>query len=239
MQQTLERLTKRHTVTIHRDPPLADTIATADALIAQLREAIFGEDGRNGGQSESRSRLPLSAPALDLYETIDAWITELWVQKFQRVPGAEHPEVLLAEWAEGVEPERTVIYSKKRLTPTTKGARVETEMVTSTARELLEHIETLIIDLLERPTVLVPVKGACPAVGCFATTITRWVDGERTETPTLAFVREQATGETISVHCQSCEHTWPREEFKSFALALAQTERGIKPHQIDDLRAMV
>lgn len=74
MQETLHRLTSKHPVTFERDNgDIEDVIV--DPLIKQLREAIFGEDGRNGRAAESRARLPLSVPALDLYQEIDDWDT--------------------------------------------------------------------------------------------------------------------------------------------------------------------
>lgn len=239
MQSALERLTRPHQITIHRDPPLADTTAAAGPLIEQLREAIFGEDGRNGGSAESRARLPLSAPALDLYTKIDEWVTELWVQRFQRVPGAEHLEQLLSEWATGLSPEQVIFYTMKTTVPTTLGSRVESDLTTSTVSEFIEHLAEQIVSLLERPTVQVPVVGPCPAEGCWATTVTTYIDAEPTTTPTLEFTREQRTGETLYVSCKSCNSTWDRTQFKDFAIALGQTERGIKPHQINDLRALI
>lgn len=239
MQSALTRLTRPHEITVYRDPPYADTTATAAPLLAQLREAIFGEDGRNGGSAESRARLPLSAPALDLYETVDEWISELWVQRFQRVPGAERPEQLLTDWVDGLSPEQVIFYTVKTTIPTTLGSRVETDLVTSTVAEFVEHIEELIVALLERPTAQVPVDGPCPAEGCWATTVTTYIDGEPIISPTLEFTREQRTGDTLHVSCKSCKTTWDRTQFKEFAIALGQTERGIKPHQINDLRALI
>lgn len=240
MLSALARLTTVHTITIHRDPPLDDLTATAAPLLEQLREAIFGEDGRNGGSGESRARLPLSAPALDLYDMIDEWVTELWRQRFQRVPGAEHPEHLLAEWADGLAPEQAIFYTVKSTIATTRGTRVETELTHSTVAEFIEDIAERIIALLERPTVQVPVAGPCPAPGCWATTITRYEDGQPlAPTPTLVFTREQRSGETLEVSCQSCSTSWDRAQFREFAEALAMTERGVKPHQINDLRSLV
>jgi len=236
MLHALARLTKPHTVTLERDDG-TETTGHAAPLIQQLRDAIFGEDGRNGGVAESRARLPLSAPALDLYQCIDDWITEVWVQRFQRVPGIEHPEHLLAEWAEGLEPDTLVIYTVKKTVPTTKGVRVEPELTTTTVAEFITMLAERIVALLERPTVQVPVKGPCPAPGCWATTVTRRVDGDLVTSPTLEFTREQLTGDTLSVSCQSCGAHWDRTEFRTFAEALAMTERGVKPHQFEMLHA--
>ncbi|MGK0740407.1 DUF7341 domain-containing protein [Leucobacter sp. Z1108] len=223
MQELLKRLTTTHYIKIERDSAVLQNRVKVDPLIKQLREAIFGEDGRNGGSGESRSRLPLSAPALDLYNAIEERVSEVWVQRFQRVPGIEHVEELLAEWAEGLEPITFVMHTVARYDRATK--TVVSELTSTTVLAFLMQIEQDIVNLLERPTTQVPVTGPCPAVGCFATTITRDIDGELVTRPTLEFTREQRSGRTISVSCRTCEAEWDESRFREFAEALGRAER--------------
>lgn len=230
MQDILHRLTRPHSIEITRDDG-STVIATAEPLLQQLREAIFGEDGRNGGTAQSRARLPLSAPALDLYQAIDDRISEVWAQRFQGIPGTERPEALLSSWADELTPETFVVHSTKRTVTTTRGTRVEVELVSTSALAFLMQMEDEIVALLERPTVQVPVVGPCPAIGCFATTVTRMIDGEPVSAPTLEFTREQKTGDTLTVSCLSCGATWDRKRFRAFAEALAATERGARTRQ--------
>lgn len=227
MRELLARLTEVHTIEIVRDDG-STFHAYADPLLAQLRVAIHGEHQPNGGGGSSpSSRLPLNAPAADLYREIDEHIAEVWAREFDSIPNADKPEVLLAAWAARVEPTAFVIYHQRQTVETTLGHRIEEEPVATTAIEFLTHITDKIVALLERPTVAVPVVGPCPAEGCWRSETRLLIDGEESFRPVLEFIREQRTGRTLAVRCRACDAEWNQSQFRAFAEALAAAERDI------------
>lgn len=226
MQDLIDRLTIRTKARVRRDDGSIHEAAYSEPLIAQLREAIHGEEIRSGAPSSSKERLPLSVPALDLYQSIDDRVTELWVQRFQRAPGIETAEVMLRQIVDGMGPADLVMYNVKYTVRTSESSEVKHDLVSQSLLAFLMSIESSIVDLLERPTTRVPVKGPCPAPGCHRDTIETYVDGERVRVPTLEFEREVKTGRTTAVVCRSCETVWPESKFLEFARALGDLERN-------------
>lgn len=225
MQDILDRLTIRTKARVQRDDGSIHEAAYSEPLIAQLREAIHGEEIRSGAPSSSKERLPLSVPALDLYQSIDDRVTELWVQRFQRAPGIEHPEVLLRAIVEGMEPADLVMYNVKFTVQTPQASTVKRDLVSQSVLAFLMELEESIVNLLERPTTRVPVKGPCPAAGCHREAVEVRMDGETVVAPTLEFEREVKSGRTVAVICRSCDTVWPESQFREFAEALGRLER--------------
>lgn len=68
-----------------------------DGLLKQLRESIAGGIGSHAGSSDPRTRIPIDAGALELYNQIEENITE-WFVEYAKQPVHLDPETNLRQW---------------------------------------------------------------------------------------------------------------------------------------------
>jgi hypothetical protein len=101
-------LTREHPESVKTDN--GTEYKMVDGLLKQLRDELFGGSNR-GATSGNKTKLPLNAPALDLYTLIDRQIAEVWGKASQRVPGAEKPERMLALWSALVDERQFQVFS--------------------------------------------------------------------------------------------------------------------------------
>jgi len=192
MSIDIEQLTHDHKKAVHTVDGLE--IHTVPALIAQLREALFAGLGADGAGGGHRSKLPLQAAALDLYMLIDRQITEVWVAAFHRVPNADRPEQLLAEWAAWA--------GEESIVPLGEGTVYATAAVA--------HWVTLIEDYLNPPR---RAEINAPCVQCGERYTYRSVDGETVRSAALTFTRSKDTGDTLDARCGACAAVWLPSQF--------------------------
>jgi len=162
-------------------------------LLAQLRDAVFGGMETTGG-SALGSKLPISAAALDLYTVIDREIAEAWVASFNRVPGTDRTERLLAEWAIHIAGDAIVIAGGKEYM----------------AEALVVRWVRKVEDFFDPPR-LSEIQAACFV--CDARYVYSKVDGEDVRSAALRFHRSRDTGETLDARCMACGKAWLPHEF--------------------------
>lgn len=171
---------------------------TAPALLAQLRDAVFGGGVADGAGNSMKAKLPIQAAALDLYMLIDRQITEAWVAAFNRPPNADRIETLLAEWAAWAQDETLVTVANRDVY----------------ARDAASGWVAAIEDYLNPPR-LAEISAPCPT--CEVENIYRHQDGEEVRTTALSFVRDRQTGETLRAECRACGVQWQPSQFEFLA----------------------
>lgn len=229
------RLTREHYITVHTDDgPKYIKVA---GLIQQLRDEIFGSLGIGDG-SGGKHRLPLNAPATDLYQLIDRQVSEVWSKAYQKIPGVTRTEGLLALWSAKVDPTDLVRYSKPETimvpNPATGDPRDPREKVIwvlseTSALNLLRRWARAIEELFNPPRTA-EIKAAC--IQCGVREVWRPVDGQVVKQTALVFVRDRETGESTQARCLACEAVWLPAQFRYLAEKIAANER----HADEELR---
>ena len=174
---------------------------TAPSLLSQLRDAIHSGGAADGAGAGGQAKLPFQAAAADLYNLIERQIWEAHRAAFNRVLGAVHPEVVLAEWAAWATEETVVEVAGRAVYAPQAVAR------------WIEAVE----DYLNPPR-LAPIDLPCPA--CGERYAWRDQDGEQLRTAALAFRRDRHTGETLDARCAVCAVVWLPGQFMWFLKAL-------------------
>lgn len=220
----IEKLTRRHDVHYQTD----DGTKTIElpGLLQQLRDEVFGGTER-GASSGNKTKLPMNAPAADLYQLIDRQIAEVWAAAFNRIPNADRPEQLLAPWAALVGPERLVTYS----TPETVTYPDRTfgwdrdEVIWAPhdvrAIDLMSRWVREIEDLFNPPRTA-DIFAAC--INCGVREVHRRQDGRSVRQTALQFIRDRETGDSTSARCQACGVTWLPSQFMYLAESIAANE---------------
>lgn len=211
----VERLTRPHDIPIENDDA-GTTTASRDGLLEQLREAVFGSSDK-GGAASNKSKIPMNAAALDLYTLIDRQVSEVWGAAFGRVPGADKPEALMAQWSAQVDPFTIVRYSSPETV----------RLWSDKHREKIEHVvwtldETSPYNLLSRwyraitelfdPPRLMTNPAAC--VSCGARESYRRLDGQTVKSTALVIELDRITNRPKEVRCLACETSWGPELFE-------------------------
>jgi len=183
------------------------------SLLSQLREAVFGGMESTGG-STPKSRLPISAGALDLYTEIDMQISEAWAQAFDRPPGKERPEALVSQWAAWADADTTVHIGGKSV--------FASDAVTGWVQQIEDFFD---------PPRMAEITEACVACG------ERWVyrkdDGQTVRKSALNFRRDRHTGETLDARCLNCGTVWGKSQFEFLANIYGKADPKLKderPH---------
>lgn len=221
----LEQLTKPHQIPYQTDA--GTKVAEVPGLLAQLRDEIFG--GTNvGGAAGNKTRLPLNAPAADLYQLIDRQIAEVWGAAFSRVPNADTPEELVIPWAALVGEHKMVTYSVPETVthpdPVHGWPRDHVLWVPRDVRasDLLARWVRAIEELFNPPRVA-DITAAC--VSCGVREVHKVQDGQRVRQTALQFVRDRETGDSTSARCLACGITWMPSQFLYLAEAIAANEK--------------
>lgn len=212
------RLTREHPVTVPTDD--GPKFIRVPGLLQQLRDELFGGSD-TGTVVGNRAKLPLNAPALDLYELIDRQISEVWGAAFNRVPSTDRPEALLAQWAALVGEEGHVTYSTPEtvMNPLERVVWLRNEC---TALDLLRRWVRAIEELFNPPRTA-EIKAAC--IQCGEREVWRSRDGQQVRQTALVFVRDRETGESTSARCQACGSAWLPYQFGYLAEKIAENER--------------
>lgn len=210
----VERLTRTHKVVVNTDNGIV--FATEDGLLQQLRDAVFGDGGKNGGTS-NKSKLPMNAPALDLLTLLDRQVAEVWAAVTGKVPNAARTETLLVEWAAASRPETLVVIS----TPEMSAGGVIWTKAEYTPQVLMERWERQILELFDPPRTA-EILAAC--ISCGVREMWRDKEGESAKTSALVFVRDRFTGDSTEARCLSCGVSWMPSQFKYLAEAISENE---------------
>ena len=222
----VERLTRQHELTVQTDD--GTTAAQRDALLVQLRDAVFGGSDR-GGAPANQSKMPMNAAALDLYTLIDRQIAEVWAAAFGRVPGSERPEVLVAEWSAKVDPFTIVRYSSpETIRVWSDRFRDKVEQVIWTLDEtspynLLSRWHRAISELFDPPR-LMTNPAAC--VSCGARESYRRLDGQSVKSTALVIELDRISNRPKEVRCLVCESSWGPELFEWLNRAIEKNEEA-------------
>ena len=176
---------------------------TVPSLLSQLRDAVFGGSVADGAGSAMKAKLPIQAAALDLYMLVDRQITEAWVAAFARVPNADRPEALLAEWAAWAAPETLVTVAGRDV--------YAPDAVAGWVRAVEDYFD---------PPRLAEISAAC--YSCGERYVFRPVDGETVRSSALSFRRDRDTGETLDARCGACEMVWLPSQFRYLAEQLGK-----------------
>lgn len=181
---------------------------TVNGLLKQLREAVTSATGADGAGSGAKSKLPFQAAALDLYMLIEQQIAQVWVAAFRRVPGAVHPEALLAEWAAWASDDTIV-------------PNGDTAMY---APDAVAKWIWMIEDYFDPPRL---AEIAAPCIVCNTRYVYRVVDGESIRSAALTFRRERDTGETLDARCGACGTTWNPSQFMFLAEQISRVVEDV------------
>ena len=214
----LAKLTREHPVTVHTDD--GPRFIRVQGLLQQLRDEVFGGSD-TGTVAGNKSKLPLNAPALDLYTLIDRQVAEVWGAAFNRVPNADRAERLLVEWAAYIGQETIVRYSS----PETIRTPLETVIWTfdeCTALNLLRRWVRAIDELFNPPRTA-EIKAAC--IQCGEREVRRPRDGEWISQTALVFIRDRETGDSTEARCMACGASWLPSQFMYLAEKIAENER--------------
>ena len=217
VHDALERLTREHHVTVNTDD--GPKFTTEDGLIQQLRDAMFGGNDR-GAASANKTKLPLNAPALDLYQLIDRQAAEVWSAVTGQVPSVDRMESLIVEWAAAVNEGTLVVFS----TPETITSADDRDRVIWTRNEttpvrLLNRWVTQITELFDPPRT---AEIQAPCIVCGTRHVWRQKDGQNIRVSALVFVRDRETGDTTEARCQSCGESWWPYQFEYLARAIGR-----------------
>lgn len=220
----VQKLTREHLVHLSTDE--GSKFVMTDGLLSQLRAEVVGSSD-SGAVSGNKMRLPFNAPAVDLYQLIDRQISEVWAAAFNRVPNADRPEALLAEWAAFVDADMIVTYSTPETIsfPDRKHGWLRDEVlwnpVEVKAIHLLARWVRAIEDLFDPPRVA-EIIAAC--ILCGEREVHRRQDGAVVRQAALQFVRDRVTGDSLEARCVSCGASWLPSQFKYLAEKIAENE---------------
>ena len=214
----VECLTTEHHVTVNTDD--GSKITTEDGLIQQLRDAMFGGNDR-GAATANKTKLPLNAPAMDLYQLIDRQIAEVWGAVSNKIPGTDKMEALLARWASHVTEDSMVEFSTPETIREADRDRVIWIRNETNALKLLRRWATQIEELFDPPRTA-DILAAC--IRCGEREVWRQKDGENVTVSALVFVRNRETGDTTEARCQACGESWWPYQFLYLAEAIKRNE---------------
>lgn len=201
MSVDVETLTREHKTAVSTDEGIE--FHSVPSLLSQLRDAVFGGMESTGGSSAMKSKLPISAAALDLYMEIDREITRAWVVAFQKVPNADNPEGLLAQWGAWATAE-TITEASGR---------------TYYAPDAVNVWEQRIVDFFDPPR-MAEIDAECPMPECGNRYVFTTMDGEEIRSSALRFNRSRHTGETLDARCLACGTIWQRTDFDRLATVI-------------------
>lgn len=213
MSVDVETLTREHKVAVTTDEGIE--FHSVPSLLSQLRDAVFGGMEATGGSSMKAS-LPISEAALDLYMVIDREISEAWVGAFQRVPGKEKPEVLLAQWASWADPDTAV----------TAGPR------DWYASDLVNKWETQIREFFDPPRTA-EINVPCPS--CEEQYVYGVSAGEEVRSAALRFNRSRDTGQTLDARCLACGMVWLPSQFERLAAVIGIDVESKKREHLEEM----
>lgn len=227
MRAILENLTKNHDRLWFDEDTGKYVRVEEQALIQQLREAVFGgmETGRGG--SGFNARMPISSAALDRYEQIDEEITEVWLQAFpSKVPGAEKIESLLSQIVAFFNNDTIVAITIKKQRVDNRDTLDEHWWVEHSSKEfklkpLMQRWETLIRELFDPPR-LAEIDAECFV--CGEEWAWKQVNGENVPYRVLAFARDEK-GETQFAQCAACGNRWNKTEFEFLLRGIEENEK--------------
>jgi hypothetical protein len=224
----VEKLTRTHDVHYQTDD--GTKTATVPALLEQLRDEVFGGTER-GAASGNKTKLPLNAPAADLYTLIDRQIAEVWAAAFKRVPNADRPEQLLSAWAAWAGEHKIVEVSSAETV-----TYPDPEFGWLRDAVIWNPHDVKVIDLLNRwvraiedmfnPPKTAEIFAAC--INCGVREVHRLQDGKHVRQTALQFLRDRETGDSTSARCQACGVTWLPSQFKYLAESIAENEKRLK-----------
>lgn len=224
----VEKLTRTHQVAYQTDDGTKAT--DVPGLLEQLRDEVFGGTDR-GAAAGNKTKLPLNAPAADLYTLIDRQIAEVWAEQFKRVPNADRPETLLALWSAAVTEFTTVTVSVAE-TITYPDPRfgwprdaINWNPTQVKAIDILRRWARSIEELFDPPRTA-DIFAAC--ISCGVREVHRLQDGRRVRQTALQFIRDRHTGDSTSARCQACGVEWMPNQFKYLAEKIAENEKRLK-----------
>lgn len=225
----VKQLTKPHHVTYQTDE--GTKAIEVPGLLEQLREEIFGGSER-GAASGNKTKLPLNAPAADLYALIDRQIAEVWAAVFNRVPNADRPEELLVPWSAYVNEHSVVVISTPetiRYADPTYGWERETVNWNPRDVKAIDLLRQWVraIEELFNPPKTAEIFAAC--ISCGVREVHRIQDGRMVRQTALQFVRDRETGDSTSARCQACGVTWLPSQFYYLAEKIAENEKTDTP----------
>lgn len=223
----IEKLTRVHDVHYQTDD--GTKTVTMPGLLEQLRDEVFGSAER-GAASGNKTKLPLNAPAADLYALIDRQIAEVWAAAFNQIPNADRPEHLLAPWAALVGEQKLVTYSVPETVsyPDRAFGWMRDEVIWAplevTAIDLLRRWVRSIEDMFNPPRTA-DIFAAC--INCGVREVHRSQDGRPVRQTALQFIRDRETGDSTSARCQACGVTWLPSQFYYLAEKIAENEKRL------------
>lgn len=217
MSIDVETLTREHKTAVSTDEGIE--FHSVPSLISQLRDAIFGGMESTGGSSAMKSKLPISAAALDLYMVIDREITAAWVAAFHRVPNADNPELLLAQWGAWADAETITEVSGR----------------TYYAPDAVSLWGRRIVDFFDPPR-MAEIDAECPMPDCGHRYVYTQVDGEEIRSAAMRFNRSRHTGQTLDARCMACGTVWQPAEFTRLAAVIGiDVEEKKRQHEMSEV----
>lgn len=215
----IEKLTRTHHVTVPTDD--GPVFLEQPGLIQQLRDEMFGGTDK-GAASGNKTKLPLNAPAVDLYTLIDRQVSEVWATVTGLVPGVDTTESLLVAWAVAVGEDAPVLYSTpETLTDADKRSTVIWLRNQTNALTLLRKWIQQIEDLFNPPRTA-DILAAC--ITCGVRDMWKTVDGVQVRSSAFVFVRDRITGDSTEARCLACGQSWPPTMFLFLANAITTNE---------------
>lgn len=184
-------------------------------LLYTLREAVFGGMEHTGGAPGFAARMPISPGALDLYETIDAEISEAWAAVFpNQIPGIESPEQLLAQLVAATNPDRMVMITVATQRVDHRGTRhehwwVERTATVFTVAALLKRWVRQIAEFFDPPRT---ADIEHPCLSCGEMWAWKTISGEDVPYKVFVFIRD-THGNSLEARCLSCGVSWGRDKF--------------------------
>lgn len=216
MSIDVETLTREHKTAVSTDEGIE--FHSVPSLLSQLRDAISGGMESTGGSSTMKSKLPISAAALDLYMTIDREIASAWAAAFQKVPNADKPETLLAEWGAWADADTIVEVAGR----------------TYYAPDAVALWGERITDFFDPPR-LAEINAECPMPDCGNRYVYSHIDGEEIRSSALRFNRSRYTGQTLDARCVACGTVWQPSEFDRLAAVIGiDVERKRHEHSMSE-----
>jgi len=229
-REVIETLTAEHADWIDTDT--GKQLHKRDGLLQQLREAVFGGMGGNGG-SQFGSKLPMDAAAHDLLEEITVQATEALASVSHRPTPYGHAEDYVSSWASQTDENKIVTVSVKRTAEYDpyNPARplVYRQLIESTGKALAESWVHRIEEYYA-PIKALPIVAPCPS--CGERYVYRQVDGHTVQADALNFLRDKMSGEINRAECSACAAYWPPTKFRWLAAAV-----GAEPS--DELKGLL
>lgn len=227
MRASLENLTKNHARLLFDEDTGKYHRVEEQALIQQLRDAVFGGMETGTGGTGFNARMPISTAALDLYAQLDDEITEIWLQAFpNRVPNADRIETLLSQIVALLTDETIVTITVKTQRVDNRDTPNERWWVEHSKREhkmlpLMQKWEQQIRDLFDPPR-LAEIEAECFI--CGEEYGWKQTNGENVRYRVLSFARNEK-GETLFAQCAACGNRWNKTEFEFLLRGIEDNEK--------------